>query len=227
MVEAVKAATSIVTMKDVQFVYTSVSEAKKQLNKDDKPPLSLDPLEFHSYEIKILIPERRFKKELRAPYPTAKNVTNAKFLSPEDANAQYGTPLDSEDDFAVVKFSQTALVGKAGARKPSRPLQQIGIAGRVQDAKGLEVGYETSVGNGSTGHFQFRPVEGGHGVYLYPHLVCITDLVVYSSVLEEDEDSLGLEALGDVAVNDMDALGIEDAPAAPSESPVDDDDFPF
>ena len=50
------------TLKDVYFFYTSVSVPEKQLNPDGKPAESEHPLEGHSFEIKILITEDRYKK---------------------------------------------------------------------------------------------------------------------------------------------------------------------
>ena len=63
---AQKKETSIVTMKNVIFMFTSVSRPIEQLNTDKKPPQSKPDsptfnLEFHSFEIKILISESRFK----------------------------------------------------------------------------------------------------------------------------------------------------------------------
>ena len=66
---------------------------------------------------------------------------------------------------------------------------------------------ETSLGNGTKGHFQFRPVAGENGLYLYPQLICVTDLIEYTGgEAEEDMDSLGLEELGET---DMDAVATE------------------
>ena len=53
-VKAQEKKNSIVTVKDVIFMWSSVNRAVEQKNEDNKPPLSDSPLEFHSYEIKIL-----------------------------------------------------------------------------------------------------------------------------------------------------------------------------
>ena len=188
-----KKETNIVTMKDVIFMYTSVSRPVEQLNTDNKPPLSDSPLEFHSFEIKILITEDRFKK-LKKNFRGAKNLPNAKEFDAEEVLEKFD--LEVEDDMVLVKFSQSALVGKEGARKESFPVKQIGIKGKVQDLNGNTIDQDTSVGNGTKGHFQFRPVEGKNGLYLYPSLLCITELIEYVSAgAEEDLDSLGLEDL--------------------------------
>jgi len=194
--------TNIVTLKDVIYMYTSVSKPVAQLNTDNRAPLSISPLEFHSYEVKILISDERFKK-LKKSFKGAKNLPNAKEFEKEDLLEKYSylDEADLEDDMVLVKFSQSCLVGKAdanGVRKESFPIKQIGIKGKVQDINGLTINQDTNVGNGSKGHFQFRPVETAKGgLYLYPQLVCITELVEFTGGTggEEDYDSLGLEDL--------------------------------
>ena len=212
-----KKETNIVTMKDVIFMYTSVSRPVKQLNTDNKPPISKEnsptfDLEFHSFEIKILISEKRFK-DLKKEQKGAKNLPNAREWEKDDLIEAYDflDPDDLEDDMVLIKFSQSCLVGKAdknGVRKESYPVKQIGIRGKVQDLHGMPIDQDTSVGNGSKGHFQFRPVEGLNGLYLYPQLVCITELVEYISAgAEEDMDSLDLEELEEA---DLDAEETEE-----------------
>ena len=240
MAEAEKKETSIVTMKDVIFMYSSVSRPVEQLNTDKKPPLSKETsptfgLEFHSFEIKILISEERFKK-LKQAFKAAKNLPHAKEHLKEDLLEVYDflNAEDLEDDMVLVKFSQSCLVGKPnkdGVRKESYPIKQIGIKGKVQDMNGLTIDQDTSVGNGSKGHFQFRPVEGANGLYLYPQLVCITELIEYvNSTGEEDYDSLGLEELteADLAaeaaeadeVVEVEAEVVEEAAPAKTSDPM-------
>jgi hypothetical protein len=210
MAEAEKKETSIVTMKDVIFMYSSVTRPVEQLNTDNKPPISGKDsptfgLEFHSFEIKILITEDRFKS-LKKAFKAAKNLPHAKEWEKDDLLTKYECLNDSdlEDDMYLVKFSQSCLVGKAdknGVRKESYPVKQIGIKGKVQDLHGNAIDQDTSIGNGSKGHFQFRPVEGPNGLYLYPQLICITDLIEYvGGGAEEDMDSLGLEELAETDV---------------------------
>jgi len=107
----------------------------------------------------------------------------------------------------LVKFSQSCLVGKAdknGVRRESYAIKQIGIKGKVQDMLGQTVDQETSIGNGTKGHFQFRPVETTNGLYLYPQLLCITELIEYTGgEAEEDMDSLGLEELGEADLDEV------------------------
>ena len=109
-----------------------------------------------------------------------------------------------DDDMVLVKFSQSCLVGKPnaeGVRRESYPIKQIGIKGKVQDMFGNPIDQETALGNGTKGHFQFRPVDGTNGLYLYPHTVCVTELVEYvGGGAEEDLDSLGLEELDETDV---------------------------
>ncbi len=208
-----KKETNIVTLKDVIFMYTSVSRPVKQLNTDNKPPISganspTFDLEFHSFEVKILISEDRFK-QLKKDQKGAKNLPNAREWEKDDLLEAYDflNEGDLADDMVLVKFSQTCLVGKAnkdGVRKESYPINQIGIRGKVQDMNGLTIDQDTNVGNGSKGHFQFRPVESAKGLYLYPQLVCITELIEYvASGAEEDMDSLDLEELEETEVEDI------------------------
>lgn len=204
---AQKKETSIVTMKDVIFMFSSVSRPIEQLNTDNKPPLS-DPksptfgLEFHSFEIKILISESRYKT-LKKNFKGAKNLPNAKELEKDELLEKYDClkEADLADDMVLVKFSQSCLVGKPdknGIRRESYPVKQIGIKGKVQDMHGATIDQETSLGNGTKGHFQFRPVDGPNGLYLYPQLICVTELIEYTGgEAEEDLDSLGLEELSE------------------------------
>jgi len=203
-----KKETNIVTMKNVIFMYSSVTRPVEQLNTDNKPPLTDNPLEFHSYEIKILVTEDRFKK-LKKAYKGAKNLPNAKEFTVDECKEKFG--LDVEDDMVLIKFSQSCLVGPANNRKESYPIKQIGIKGKIQDHAGVTIDQDTAIGNGTLGHFQFRPVETKNGLYLYPHLLCITDLVEYvASGGEEDLDSLELEEVDDVDMNNLESDVSED-----------------
>ena len=197
-------------------MYSSVNRPVEQLNTDKKPPLSDDPLEFHSYEVKLLISEKRYK-ELKKKFKGAKNLPNAKDHIKDDLIEKFDflNPDDLDDDMVLIKFSQSCLVGKKDKRRPSYPIQQIGIKGKVQDKNGLPIDGETQLGNGTKGHFQFRPVETTlGGLYLYPHVVCVTELVEYvGGEAEEDLESLGLEELDET---DMDAAGEEQAAKAES-----------
>ena len=204
MAEAEKKETNIVTMKDVIFMYTSVSNPVKQLNTENKPPLSDHELEMHSYEVKILVTEPRFK-QLKKSFKGAKNLPNAKEFTVEECKEKFD--LDVEEDMVLIKFSQSCLVGKASKRRASFPITQIGIKGKVQDDLGNNIDQETNIGNGTVGHFQFRPVEGANGLYLYPHLICVKELVEYvGGGAEEDLDALGLEELDET---DMETAGSE------------------
>lgn len=213
---AQKKETNIITMKNVIFMFSSVSRPIEQLNTDNKPPVSSKDsptfgLEFHSFEIKILISESRYKT-LKKTFKGAKNLPNAKELEKDDLLEKYDclNEKDLDDDMVLIKFSQSCLVGKAdknGVRRESYPVKQIGIKGKVQDMNGETIDQDTSLGNGTKGHFQFRPVDGPNGLYLYPQLICITELIEYTGgEAEEDLDSLGLEELGET---DMDAVAKE------------------
>jgi hypothetical protein len=223
MAQAEKKATNIVTMKDVIFMYTSVSKPTEQMNEEKKPPLSDDPLEFHSFEVKILISDTRFKA-LKKAFKGAKNLPNAKEHEGPALAEKYDflNAEDMEDDMVLIKFSQSCLTGKKGSRKPCYPIKQIGVKGKVQDIHGLPIDQETNIGHGTKGHFQFRPVETKFGLYLYPHLICVTELVEFSGGgAEEDLDSLGLGELDDA---DMDKMAAE--PTNTDNTVNDDDDAP-
>lgn len=203
MATAEKKDNNIVTIKDVTFMWSSVNRAVEQKNEEGRQPLSDDPLEFHSYEIKILITDDKFKA-LKKAYKGARNWTYAKEHEKEELESKYPdidfSSLDS-DDLVLVKFASTCLTGKKGNRVPSRPIELIGVKGRVQDRNGQSVTQETEFSNGSKGHFQFRVSETKYGLYLYPQLVCLTELIEYTGGTgEPDYDSLGLEELDDVDV---------------------------
>lgn len=222
--------TNIVTMKDVIFMFSSVSRPIEQLNTDNKPPLS-DPksptfgLEFHSYEVKILISDSRYKT-LKKHFKGAKNLPNAKEFEKADLLEKYEflNPADLDDDMVLIKFSQSCLVGKPnkeGVRRESYAIKQIGIKGKVQDLHGNTINQDTALGNGTKGHFQFRPVDGTNGLYLYPQLLCITELVEYvAGGAEEDYDSLGLEELDET---DLKQVAKEQAAENKSSVPEQDD----
>jgi len=232
---AQKKETTIETMKDIIFMFSSVSRPIEQLNTDNKPPLSDSKsptfgLEFHSYEIKILISESRFKK-LKKDFKGAKNLPNAKELEKDELLEKYDClkEADLDDDMVLIKFSQSALVGKPnkdGVRRESFPVKQIGIKGKVQDLHGQTVDQETNLGNGTKGHFQFRPVDGTNGLYLYPQLLCITELIEYTAAgQEEDFESLGIEELSETDMEKESAKQIEEQakepkPDAKEEDPV-------
>lgn len=206
------------TLKDVIFVYSSVSRPSKQLNKENKPPQSDNPLEFHAYEIKVIITDDKYSA-LKKAFRGAKNFPYSKELTGLEAMEANGiTGLDPEGDYVQVKFSQSCLNGKAfpdpnnagkTTRRESRPVGQIGIKGRVQDRNGAAIDKDTAIGNGTKGHLQFNPVENDYGLYLYPVAICITELVEYvAGGSGMDEDAFGMEELDEVA--DDDNFGIED-----------------
>lgn len=208
MVEAQKKENNIVTLKDVIFMYTSVSRPVEQLNTDKKPPLSAPTsptfgLEFHAYEVKILISDERFK-QLKKNHKGAKNLPHAKEYTKNELLEKFSflKEQDLDDDMVLVKFSQSCLVGKAdknGVRRESFPIKQIGIRGKVQDHNGVTINQDTALGNGTKGHFQYRPVDSENGLYLYPQLICVTELVEYASAgATEDYDSLDIEELEDL-----------------------------
>ena len=186
------------TIKDVTFAWTSVTNPIKQPNPENKAPRSLDPLEMHSYEVKVLVSESVFKK-LKTTYPGAKNFPYAKDLTAaECVEKKYMSELPDEDQ-VLVKFASACLNGANDKRKPSRPITQIGIKGRVQDMNGNEVIQTTSIGNGSKGHLQFNAVKSDFGTYLYPAAVCITDLVEgWVEDASEDFSDFGIVGLDTV-----------------------------
>lgn len=229
MAEAAVKETNIKTLKNVIFMYTSVNRAVKQLNTDNKPPISAPSsptfgMEFHSYEIKILVSDKIYK-QLKKEHKGAKNLPNAKEHTKEELLEKYTylNPEDMDDDMVLIKFSQSVLVGKAdkdGVRKESYPVKQIGIKGKVQDIHGNPIDQDTSLGNGTKGHFQFRPVESANGLYLYPQLVCVTELVEYAGGgAEEDLESLGLEELDETDI-EAEAAEEESCPEADPEDPM-------
>jgi hypothetical protein len=198
------------TLKDVLFFYTSVNTPQKQLNPDNVAYKTLNPMEGHSFEIKILITEDRYKK-LKKEFKGAKNFDKSKDYDIDDCKSKLD--LVVEEDMVLIKFAQTALVGKViqnsegtDTRKASKPITQFGVKGKVQDRNGVEVVQTTELGYGTKGHLQFRPVRSGFGLYLYPNALCITELVEFSGGEGEvDEDAFGIEALDDADINAVEA----------------------
>lgn len=203
MTDKKEKASNLQTIKNVVFAYTSVTRAQKQLNKDNKPALSDDPLEFHAWEIKILISASRFKN-LKKAFKGAKNFPNVKEYTPEECVSKNLMKEEPDEDQVLIKFSQGCLFGPKGNRKPARPVRQIGVKGGVQDRNGQAVTQETAIGNGTKGHLQFNPVENEFGLYLYPTAICITDLIEYVSEGGSfDADAFDLEELDEVDEDDF------------------------
>jgi hypothetical protein len=190
------------TLKDVMFAYSSVTYPNPAYDPGKlKVALSDNPLELHSYEIKVVVTEKVFKS-LKKAFKGAINITHAKDFTPEEAEDKLGIEVD--EDIVLIKFSQTCMSGKEGSRKPSKPITQIGIKGRVQDKNGEAIDQDTRLGNGTKGHFQFNPVETQNGLYLYPVALCITELVVMAeSASGPDESAFGVEELDEVASDDF------------------------
>ena len=193
------------TLKDVMFFYTSVNTPQKQLNPENKPYATLNPLEGHSFEVKILITEDRYKK-LKKEFKGAKNFDKSKDYDIDDCKDKLN--IDVDEDMVLIKFAQTALVGKVfensegtKTRKHAKPITQFGVKGEVQDRLGVEVIQTTELGYGTKGHLQFRPVRNDFGLYLYPNAICVTELVEFAGgEAEVDEDAFGIEALDDADI---------------------------
>lgn len=192
--------TTLKTVKDVEFYYTSVTFASKNFidAADAKTAMSDNPLELHSYEVKIAVTEAVFKN-LKKTFKGAKNFPHAKEFTPEEFMEYFKTDKEPEEDMVLIKFATTCLKGPATARVPSTPIVQIGICGRVQDRNGNSIDQDTQLGNGTKGHFQFRPAETKGGLYLYPVAICVTELVEYAGGNSVDEDAFGMEGLKEVA----------------------------
>jgi hypothetical protein len=196
------------TFKDVYFYYTSVNTPSKQLNPDNKPAPSQHPLEFHSFEIKILVPEKDYK-QMKKEYKGAKNFDKSKDYDVDDCKSKLN--LDVDDDMVLIKFAQTALVGKTiqredgtTTRKEAKPVPQFGVKGKVQDRNGLEVVQTTELGYGTKGHLQVRPVKNDFGLYLYPNAICVTDLVEFTGAEGDvDMDEFGIEELDDADIESV------------------------
>jgi hypothetical protein len=211
-----KKKSTLKTVKNVTFAYTSVSRAQKQLNKENKPPLSDNPLEFHGWEVKILVSETVYKS-LKKAFKGAKNFPNTKEYTPEECVEKNLMQEEPDEDQVLIKFTQGCLYGPKGNRKDSRPVSQIGVKGGVQDRNGLTINKDTNIGNGTKGHLQFNPVTNDFGTYLYPTAICITELVEYIP------ESAGYDAEG----FGMEELDEEDAFASdePEEEEEEDDGF--
>lgn len=199
MADAKKKESNLKTLKNVIFVYTSVTHPQKQLNQDNKPPLSDHPLEFHGFEVKTLVTETVFKA-LKKAFKGAKNFPNVKEYTPEEVAEKFDLP-EPDEDMVLIKFTQGCLFGKKGARKESRPISLVGCKKTKNangfayfDKNGMVITPETAIGNGTKGHLQFNPVENEFGMYLYPTAICVTELVEYiNETASIDEDAFGIE----------------------------------
>lgn len=203
MTDTKKKESKLRTIKDVIFVYTSCTHPQKQLNQDNRPHLSDNPLEFHGYEVKILITETIFKSFKKA-FKGAKNFPNVKELTPDECVEKFDID-EPDEDMILVKFTQGCMYGPKGNRKESRP---VGLIGSKKSSNANGVSYfddngnvitsETSLGNGTKGHLQFNPVENSHGSYLYPTTICVNSLVEYVSASNNvDESAFGVEEVAD------------------------------
>lgn len=217
-----KKKSNLKTAKNVLFYYTSVEKPQKQLNKDNKPPLSDHDLEFHGYEVKILVTEKYFKA-MKGSFKGAKNFPNVKEYTAAECVSKLGMEEEPDQDMILIKFTQGCLYGKKNNRKESRKVGLVGSKkstnsdGKVSyfDNKGNVLTPETAIGNGSKGHLQFNPVENEFGLYLYPTAVCITELVEYVAPAQSfDEDAFGIEESDEFEA---------DEPVAKSEEEEDDE----
>ena len=227
MAEAKKKESNLKTLKNVIFVYSSCTHPQKQLNQDNKPALSDNPLEFHGYEIKVLVTETVFKA-LKKAFKGAKNFPNVKELSPEECVEKFDID-EPEEDMVLIKFTQGCMYGPKGNRKESRP---VGLVGSKRthtnngvayfDNNGNVIAPDTAIGNGTKGHLQFNPVENDYGVYLYPTAVCVTDLVEYvaSAGSTCDEDAFGIEEVEGEAESNGDATNFDDDGGESFEDPT-------
>lgn len=199
MAEAKKKESNLKTIKNVIFVYSSCTHPQKQLNQDNKPALSDNPLEFHGYEIKILVTDTVFKA-LKKAFKGAKNFPNVKEYTPDEVVEKFDIE-EPDEDMVLIKFTQGCMYGPKGNRKESRPVGLIGCK-RTKNANGVAyfdnngmvITPDTSIGNGTKGHLQFHPVSNDYGLYLYPTAVCVTELVEYiAASADADEDAFGVE----------------------------------
>ena len=196
------------TIKDVFFYYSSLytpvltKDAKDKGKKIDPD----SPSENAEYVVKIAMSEevyRAMKKneDMKGAknFPNAKEYTVAEFekiFHEEGGMPEFG---DDVEDIVIVKFAQKAW--NVNKKSEMRAPNLIGIKDKVKDHNGLDINKDTLIGNGSKGHLQVRPHDfGEYGLYLYPHAVCITELVPYegSGGTETDYDAFGMEEADEV-----------------------------
>ena len=199
MADAKKKESNLRTIRNVTFVYSSCTHPQKQLNQDNKPALSDNPLEFHGYEIKILVTDTIFKA-LKKAFKGAKNFPNVKEFTPDEVVEKFELE-EPDEDMVLIKFTQGCMYGSKGNRKESRPVGLLGCKKTTNangsayfDNNAMVIAPDTAIGNGTQGHLQIHPVENTHGLYLYPTAVCVTELVEYVSNSSScDEDAFGIE----------------------------------
>ncbi len=216
------------TLKNVAFYWTKMNVPVLTKDAKDKG-IQIDPknpMLNAEWTMNVAVPESTLKK-LKKAYKGCTNLPHANTYDTEEFAAAFHDGDEAvipdfgqgSNDIAVIKFSQKS---STAAGKLTKQPKVIGIKGKVQDRNGETVNNEVNVGNGSLGHLQFRPVDfGKNGIYLYPNVICVTDLVVYQPMeAEEDFSDFDMEDLDDEDVDDMESNDFEDGD-------LDDDDAPF
>ena len=222
-----KKETVLKTIKNLYFYYTQVNTPVITKAAKDKG-IKVDPenpKKNCEYTLKVAMPYETFRKlkkqdwaEGASNFPKAKEFTLAKFEAAFHSEGGMPDFGDDVEEVVLIKFSQKSM---SNAGKEMNSPKLIGIKGKVQDNNGETIAQDTLIGNGSKGHLQVRPVQfSDYDPYLYPHAICITDLVVYEGGEGAgiDEDGFGIEELDEADL---------DAEADDMESDDFDDDIPF
>lgn len=231
---------NINTFKDVYFYYTYVNAPKLTLASKNKGKVfdKEKPWENSEWCVKAVFSEERYKK-MRKKFPGCTNFKNVKEYTLEEFKEEYHTKADDSgkrvydgnmpdfgegvEDLVYIKFAQKCT-DSTGVRKSvpkvfgsRKEKDKDGNVVRFADKKGLEVGQDIPIGNGSKGHIQTFLVDFGveNGLYLYPTAVCITDLREYTvtePISEEDFDivEIRVEDLGDISKDDDSDLDDDD-----------------
>ena len=214
-------------LKNVFFYYTQLNtpvltKAAKDLGAKIDPE---NPKKNCEYTLKIAMPYERFRNLKKQPwalkvsnFPQAKEFTLAQFESA--FHSEGGMPDFGEgvEEVVLIKFSQKSM---SAAGKEMNAPKILGKKGKVQDLHGNNIDQETSLGNGTKGWLQVRPVDfdGKFDPYLYPHKVVVTDLVVFEGGGgiddAEGEDDLDFEDLDDTDLDE----------GSSSEEGIENDDF--
>lgn len=203
-------------IRDVYFYYTQLLEPVLTKNAKDagKEIDPANPNKNCEYTLKVAMTYEEYRALKKEPwakgcsnFPKAKEFTVEEFEKAFHADG--GMPdFGDAEEVVLVKFSQKAQSAKG---KDMQAPKILGIKGKVQDRHGETVSQETSLGNGTKGHLQVRPVEfDKYDPYLYPHKVVVTDLVVYEGGGGVDdsvgEDDLGFEELDEADLENMDKV---------------------
>lgn len=146
------------------------------------------------YVVDCVIPAKAFKG-IKKTFKAVASIKNARSLTPAEYEDIYKVAPPAGDDYLnadgeinILKFKKKAYY-KDGKHTTPVPVQ--GIVGKNKDRKGLLVGQDVEIGNGTVANLQFkeRPwtFGGKNGLSLDLVRLQILELVQYQAAGDDDE----------------------------------------